>query len=464
MSCRRHSSLVGCVLFCLLCVTLSNAQLDDRLNEYLRAFVDSGNFSGAVLVAQKGKIILRRGYGMANYELNVPNSPEIRFHIASVSKPFTAAAILQLEEQGRLQVADRVSRFLPNFPHGDEITLQHLLTHTSGIKNINDLPDYNAFACLPHTLEELVGKFASVPLDFPPGSSYHYSNSNYNLLALIIEKVSGEAYGDYIQKHIFDPAGMRDSGNDGDASRLIVLAASGYQPAGAVGFEKVGYLDWSNKTGNGSLYSTLDDLYRFDRALKTNVILKEATRQKYFVGGKGNRFGWFTKEFNGHRLMSSNGRSPGFTAELDRYPDDDVTIIVLSNSYATASQDPIAPALAAIVLGQQPPPGLPPLAKISDSILRSYAGKYQFGPDYFSPNAIADIAPGSGYLLMQAGTFRTPLIPISSTEFLDRNYLARVEISPASGSQPGRLTYRYGGKEFVATRVPTSSPGKSSSD
>jgi CubicO group peptidase (beta-lactamase class C family) len=169
---------------------------------------------------------------MTNYELRVPNSPATRFHIASVSKPFTAMAILQLEEQGRLSISDLVSNFVPDSPNGDRIKLEHLLTHTSGIPNVNDLPDYDTFARSPHTIEQLVAKFSGLPLDFQPGSNYHYSNSNYNLLALILEKVSGESYGDYVRKHILDPARMQNTGHHGEALRLIPLSASGYEPSG----------------------------------------------------------------------------------------------------------------------------------------------------------------------------------------------------------------------------------------
>jgi len=209
---------------------IRDSQVASRLEAYLKSFAELGNFTGVVLVAHKGRILFRHAYGMANYELRVANSPSTRFHIASVSKPFTAIAILQFEEQGRLSISDPVARFLPDFPNGDKIKLEHLLTHTSGIPNVNDLPDYDTFARSPHTVEQLVAKFASLPLDFQPGSDYHYSNSNYNLLALILEKVGGENYGEYVRKHILDPAGMEHSGHDGNAFRLIPLAASGYEP------------------------------------------------------------------------------------------------------------------------------------------------------------------------------------------------------------------------------------------
>ena len=432
----------------------ADGQVAARIQAYLAPFVKTGNFTGAVLVARKGRVLFRGAYGMASYELQVPNTAETRFHIASVSKLFTAVAILQLQEQGRLRVADSLARFLPDFPNAERITLDNLLTHTSGIPNINDLADYDSFARSPHTVQQLVANFAGLPLEFQPGSDYHYSNSNYNLLALVLEKVTGKSYGDYIREHTLEPAGMLHSGHDGDARRLIPFAALGYEPAGLSGYEKAPYLDWSNKTGNGSLYSTVDDLYRFDRALNTNLLLQAATREKYFVEGRGNRYGWFIRRRAGRRVMSSNGRSPGFTAELDRFPDDDVTIIVLSNSYASVSQDPIAEGLAAIVFSQKPP--LPPVmggAAVAQSVLQSYAGNYQFGPDYFVANAKASLSAGPGYLLLQVRDFRTPLVPLSATEFLERNFFGHVVVTKSPEGKVSGLTYRYAGKDFAVPRL-----------
>ena len=455
---RIATTLVIPCVFLFACLAagqkVNDSRIASQLEAYLKAFAETGNFTGAVLVARKGRVLFRGAYGMSNYELRVPNSPAIRFHIASVSKPFTAMAILQLEEQGRLSVSDPVTRFVPDFPNGDRIKLEHLLTHTSGIPNVNDLPDYDTFARSPHTVQQLVAKFSGLPLDFEPGSNYRYSNSNYNLLALILERVSGETYGDHVRKHILDPAGMQNTGHDGEALKLIPFAATGYEPAGTNSYEKAPYLDWSNKTGNGSLVSTVDDLYRFDRALNTDTLLKAATRQKYFVEGRGNRFGWFNRKRGAHHVMSSNGRSPGFTAQLDRFPDDDVTIIVLSNSYATISQDPIAAGLAAIVFGEQPEKPLALRAvTIPQTSLAQYAGQYQYGPDYFVPNAKFTLTVDGGSLLLELGSFRTPLVPILATEFLERNFLGRVVFSLGAEGKVDGMTYRYAGKDFVAHRL-----------
>src|SRR5262249_45642031 len=146
---------------------------------------------------------------------------------------------------------------------------------------------------------------------------------------------------------------LEQLGHDSVATDLIPFAAPGDEPAGVSGYEKAPYVNWSTKTGNGSLYSTVDDLYRFDRALNGESVFKAASRQKYFVEGEGNRYGWYTGQRLLRRVMSAKGRSPGFTGELDRFVDDDVTIVLVSNSYSSVTQDPIAEALAATVFGQE---------------------------------------------------------------------------------------------------------------
>jgi CubicO group peptidase (beta-lactamase class C family) len=425
-----------------------------RLSAYMEPFDKTRNFSGTVLVARGGHILFQQSYGMASYELMVPNSNQTRYHIASVSKTFTALAIQQLQEQGRLNISDPVSRYIPSFPNGDRITIDNLLIHASGIPDINGLLDYDTFALSPHTAEQLVAKFAELPLEFQPGAEQRYSNSNYNLLALVVEKVSGETYEGYLGRHIFGPLGMQNSGADGDTSRVIPSLAPGYVPSGVADYERAPYLDWSNKTGNGSIYSTAEDLYRFDRALNTDALLKSATRQRYFVDGPGNRYGWYMTKRLGHRLMAGKGHSPGFTAELDRYIEDDVTIILLSNSYGTAAQDPIAEGMAAIVFGQQLP-SPPPFRALATppSVLASYAGDYQFGPDYFEPNAKFTLTAKPGFLLMQVGDHHAPLVPVSPTELLERIYFGHVVLNKDADGTVTGLTIRYANHSYTARRL-----------
>src|ERR1700693_2009406 len=182
-----------------------DARLATKIDAYIRPFVESDNFPGAILVARGDEILFSKAYGMAKYELKVPNTPRQRFHLASLTKMFTAAAVLLLEEQGKLSTSDTVAKFLPDYPDGDKILLEHLLRHTAGVPNADFSEGEGR---VRYTTEQLVARFKARPLDSEPASRTRYSNSNYNLLAYIVEKVSGQGYGEYLKANIFDRLGM----------------------------------------------------------------------------------------------------------------------------------------------------------------------------------------------------------------------------------------------------------------
>jgi D-alanyl-D-alanine carboxypeptidase len=424
--------------------------LEARIDEYLAPYVKGGNFLGAVLIAKGDRVLASRAFGDSSYELRVPNSPETRFHIASVSKPFTAAAVLVLAERGRLQVSDPLSRFLPDFPNARRITLENLLTHTSGIPNVNNLPEYASASRFPQTPLSLVELFQSKPLRFEPGSKYEYSNSNYNLLALVIEQVTGKGYGAFLREAIFEPLGLNDTGHDGDASEVIANAASGYQPRGAAGLERSSYIDWSAKTGNGSLYSTTRDLMKFLRAYRRGQIVPRAAVDRAWAEKPGNNYGWFVRRRHGLVAIASNGRSPGFTSSLEYYPERDLTVIVLSNSYSPVSQSPVAEDLASIALGQEPSePGPVPVELGGDTLAR-LRGTYRFDETFFQPNAEVRIrVEGKDLVLDWGGTSGSHLIPLAAGEFIDRQSWTRMVFDQdATG-------FRYGSSPaFHAKRQP----------
>ena len=208
--------------------TDTDSKLEAQVDAYVKPYLDLEGFSGSILIAKGGRVLLSKGYGMANYELSVPNTPQTRFHLASVSKTFTAAAIMILQERGQLSVKDPLSKFIPDYPNGERITLHHLLTNTSGIANVNNFPEYNTQSKFPHTPADLVEMFKQKPLDFEPGTRpYTESNSNYNLLAYIIEKLSGKSYGEFLKENIFNPVGLRSTGHDGNAQEVLPNRASG---------------------------------------------------------------------------------------------------------------------------------------------------------------------------------------------------------------------------------------------
>ncbi len=181
-------------------------EISSKAANYFRIQNELGRFSGAVLIGSRGKIIFEKGFGLANYELQVPITPRTKFRLGSLTKAFTAAALLQLAEKGKISLEDRLARFLPDYPQAEKITIHHLLTHTSGIPNFTALAEYQKFKLNPTTLDRTINLFRQLPLEFDPGTKFRYSNSNYILLTAIIEKVSGEKYADYLRKNIFCPS------------------------------------------------------------------------------------------------------------------------------------------------------------------------------------------------------------------------------------------------------------------
>lgn len=424
--------------------------LETQVDVYVKPYLDVAGFNGNVLIAKNGKVLLSKGYGMANYELGVPNTPQTKFHIASVSKTFTAAAILMLQDRGLLNTGDLLTKFVPDYPNGDKITVHHLLTNTSGIPNINNFPEYDAWSKFPHTPQEIVEKFKNKPLDFEPGTrGYVESNSNYNLLAFIIEKLSNKSYGEFLEENIFAPLGMKDSGHDARPEAMLKNRADGYVPAGVSDLKNAPYLDWSIKTGNGSLYSTTEDLYKWDRSLYTEKILKRATIEKMFVEG----YGWFdSKRFN-RRAIRMNGRSPGFQSEIQRYVDEDVCIIVLGNNYApTASL--IAEDLAAMALGEKyKTPEIEKPVKLDSKILDTYVGRYQFGADFFVPKGIYSIEKRGTQLFIVARGLNDTLTPQSESRFFDRPLWATIIFVKNDKGEVTDLIWQYGGKDYKANRL-----------
>jgi CubicO group peptidase (beta-lactamase class C family) len=454
--------VVTAVLITLLCSICSGVPsynlksvrnlntIEQRVDAYIKPYLDLGGFSGSILIAKRGQVSLAKGYGMANYELNVPNKTNTKFHLGSVSKTFTAAAIMILQEHGKLSVRDPLLKFIPDYPNGDRILIHHLLTNTSGIPNVNNFPEYANQAKFHHTPADLIEMFKNKPLDFDPGSrGYVESNSNYNLLAFIIEKLSGQTYGEFLKQNIFDPLGMNDTGHDGNPDALITNRASGYVPTGVTEVENVPYMDWSIKTGNGSIYSTVEDLYRWDRALYTERILKKASLEQMFK----EQYGWFNSELLNRKSVGISGRSPGFSADFRRFINDDACVIVLGNNYVPTAGI-ISVDLARIVFGEKyeaphliKPPAID--AKVEDK----YVGRYQFGQDFFGPGAIYTVERKGDQLRMHSSGDDTTLVPQSDTEFFHRTYWSMIIFVKDANGNVNQLLWRYGGRDYRAVRV-----------
>lgn len=325
------------------------------MEQVVQPYVDRHEFMGTVLVAQGDRIIFDKGYGSADLEWKVANTPDAKFRLGSITKQFTAACILLLEERGKLKTSDLVKQHMPDAPAAwDKVTIFHLLTHTSGIPSFTEFPDYHAHELTTMTAEQLVAWFRDKPLEFEPGTQWKYDNSGYALLGYLIEKISGQSYADFVRENIFKPLAMNDSGYDSNTA-IIPHRASGYTHKGDA-FENAGYIDMSIPLSAGALYSTTHDLLRWEQALFGGKVVSAASLKKMTTPFQHNyAMGLGVRTANGHTEISHGGGINGFNTYLAYFPDDKLTIIALSNVNGAAPQD-IAHRLAAVFHGEPAAP------------------------------------------------------------------------------------------------------------
>lgn len=315
------------------------SQADDlrgqQMVDYLNSLEGEGRFMGSVLVAQGGNLLLKEGFGSADIESGIRNTPNHQYRIGSLTKQFTAAAVLLLQEEGLLNVQEPISTYLPDYPNGDNITIHQLLIHTAGIPNYEQRRDLPQVVQSPISLDDLISSFSDQPLQFAPGQQYSYSSSGYILLTKIIEVVSGMTYEDYIQEKILNPAGMFNSGYD-YLDPSVSNPSVGYMMTQR-GSQRAILTDASWPSGAGALYSTLDDLYRWDQVLYQDDILSadsiEMMHTPWVDTGQGASYGygWDIGTTVGHQSIAHGGGIFGFASYMLRFPNDDAVIIVLSN-------------------------------------------------------------------------------------------------------------------------------------
>lgn len=306
----------------------------ETIDVYMNTLVEARLFSGAILVARNGVVVISKGYGMADWEQGIPNTPQTRFRLASLTKAFTAMAVVMLQGDGKLQVQDPICQYLTDCPAAwQPVTIHHLLTHTSGIPSYTDFMDFEATEMLPTTTDQLMARFRDMPLLFPPGTLYQYSNSGYVLLGRIIERVSGQSYEDFLQERIFAPLQMENTGYDHNAGDIKDQAA-GYSSVAT----RASFLDASTLHAAGALYSTLDDMYRWDQALSSEQLIPRSDLDALFTPFLNNYgYGWRITTTPERRIINHTGLITGFSNYFARYPDDGVTVIVLSNLESAVS-------------------------------------------------------------------------------------------------------------------------------
>lgn len=327
-----------------------------RIDALVRSYADQGEFSGSVLVAWQGKVIYRKGFGWANAEWKVPNTPATKFRIGSVTKQFTAMLIMQLVEEGKLRLDGTIGDYLPDYPAGPgrAITVHQLLTHTSGLHNYTAIPRFfPEWSRLPQSPAALLAMFDSLPLDFAPGTSWRYSNSGYLVLGAIIERVGGKPYDVALRTRILDPLGLKDTGYDWNTP-VIPNRAEGYT-RGFDGDEHANYIDMSTPYSAGGMFSTVEDLYRWDQALAARKLLSPASYQIYLAPhfdirpGLKYGYGWLHGRVarragqDSVEAIGHDGGINGFNSSNFMVPADGLVVIWLDNTTQDRQlQDPIS--------------------------------------------------------------------------------------------------------------------------
>ena len=443
----RYCSLVFLASSCL-------AQDAARMDQLVQSYAADHRFMGSVLVARGRDIVLSKGYGYANLEWDVPNTPNTKFRLGSITKQFTAASILLLEERGKLKIDDPVKKYMTDAPGAwDKVTIFHLLTHTSGIPSFTGLPDYRKTEPFPVTPAELVARFRDKPLEFEPGDRMKYDNSGYVLLGYLIEKVTGEAYEKFVRENIFAPLGMNDSGYDSN-SAVIPRRAAGYA-RGRDGFENAGFIHMSVPYAAGALYSTTEDLLKWEQGLFGGKVIRPESLTKMTTPFKNSyAFGLDITTDNGRKVIDHGGAIEGFSTELRYFPADKLTIIVLSNVEGPAPGE-IAGKLGSLAFGGKITlTGERKEITLDPKVMERYVGTYRM-PD----GRPMVIALDGRHLTAKLGNQQPgPIFPESETLFFAKVVDAQFEF-PKGGTAASQLTLRQNGRDVVAKRMDDAASG-----
>jgi CubicO group peptidase (beta-lactamase class C family) len=375
------------ILFFFILPLYAISQFKETINSKLENSIDSimmQNFKadapGAVLlVAKDGEIIYKKAFGKASLELNVPMKTDMVFQIGSITKQFTAIAILKLLELGKLSLEDDLKKYIPDYPtHGNEITLHHLLNQSSGIKELLSVDSKENVPYKEYKPLELIEIFKNQPMQFKPGEKWSYSNSNYSILGYVIEKASGLSYNEFLKEYIFKPAGMNSS-TDGNNEIIIKDRLPGYYQGKSGTFYNARYLHLSYPYASGSILSTVEDMFKWQQALNNNILIKEETKSKaftnYAIQGKETNYGygWSLNEIGSSMSYEHSGGTRGFSSNGIYLPGEKVYVIILSNCVIYPVES-ISTLVASYVIGN--PPVYPPAIKLTNEELEKFIGSY----------------------------------------------------------------------------------------
>jgi len=418
-----------------------------KLDSLLAIKTTQHEFNGTILVAQKGKIILEKGYGFKNKKENLLNTASTLYQIGSITKQFTSAIILQLVAGNKMQLQDRLSKYFPGYPSGDSITVEHLLTHTSGVYNYTNDADFMLKRSEhPINRDSLLSLFEYKPLDFSPGTKWSYSNSGYILLGMIIEKVTGKSYFRVVRENIFEPLGMGHSGFDFTHLKSADKA-TGYGGDLTV---PVGIVDSSVSFAAGAIYTTVGDLYKWDRALYTNQVVDQALLQKAFtVYQSSYGYGWVISDAYGKKTIQHGGGITGFVSYILRVPEDQICVIVLSN-VASDAPSKISNEINGMFNGKTPDlPAKRNEIMVDTQTLKNYVGEYELAPSFH-----IFISLDNGHLFEQAtGQGKNPLFAEKNNFFFLKVVDAQVEFIPGADGKTDHLILYQNGQKVEGKKI-----------
>ncbi len=461
---------ISAVICSLLLFSASAGEADtspaEQMDSLLSNIYPADGPGASVLVVKDGKTIIRKAYGMGNIELNIPLRPDMVFRLGSITKQFTSAAIMKLVEQGKINLDDPMTKYLPDYPvHGYNITIENLLTHTSGIKSYTSLPEVMEQQINEDlTVQELTDTFKNQPMDFAPSTAYLYNNSGYSLLGAIIEKVSGKTYEEYIQEEIFTPLGMTHS-YYGSFTKIIPNRVMGYHVT-EDGVQNAEYISMRIPYSAGSLLSTVDDLQKWTDALYAGKVVSNESLQKMTTpyvlsNGKnagsdkedqGYGYALSVADLKGHRVVGHGGGINGFSTNLQRIEDEDLLVVILTNNAsATIGPSTVTSQLFAIALDE--PFVEPDEVKVKASLIKKYAGDYVY--EKFGVTISISYADGKLYSQTMGGS-KKQLRPSSKTDFFFQNDLVRISFIIDKSGKADKVRYYSAegapGIDFTANR------------
>jgi len=434
--------------------TAENKSITDKLNTYMEALQENKNFHGSILVAKGNEILLDKGYGFADLNQNTTNKSQTRFAVGSVTKQFVSMAVMQLYEKGLIDIEDKVSEYLPDFPAGDSITIHNLLTHTSGLVNFTNLPEFYLLDLENTNPMTVVDLIKDLPLEFLPGEKNSYSNTNYLLLGIIVEKVSGTPYEEYLQRNIFEPLNMKNTGIlFGENNEIYdATAYTGYLEVIPVDDEIL----LRNAYGAGNIYSTVEDLYRWDRALKTEQLVKKETLDKMFTGYAAISeadyygYGWIITDTGLGRMIWHDGATLGFTANISRFVDEDLTIIVLTNNQGYNTIELINNLVKIVYnIEYEMPEAIEEIEITDPTLYDRYVGEYSLAPGVI----ITITRDDNGIYAQLTGQEKFEIFPKSEKEYFYKIVDAQITFIENDEGEITGLVLHQLGMDINATKI-----------